>query len=247
MSKPSAGFLDGRDRRCLRQRRPAQHDHWKGKLPRRRNLPVCRAAPAVLGNDDGDSIALEECAFVRLVKRATCGEIRRMRDSKRRIDGVHTAHEIMVLGRADEWSELLAAECKEHPARLASKGPHCRHDVRHVDPMVTCSRSPRQPTQRQHGSARLLCRVCRIGGDRGGIWMGCIDQRVDPLGSEVMGKSLRTAEAADPYRDRLRRGRCGTPRKRQGHIKIGPTGEFGCEAPCFRSAAEYQDPPHGRS
>ena len=77
--------------------------------------------------------------------------------------------------------------------------------------------------------------------------MGCIDQRVDPLGSEVMGKSLRTAEAADPYRDRLRRGRCGTPRKRQGHIKIGPTGEFGCEAPCFRSAAEYQDPPHGRS
>ena len=247
MSKPGTGFIDGRDREYFRQRRPPQHDHWKGKLPRRRNLPVCRTAAAVLGNDDGDSIALEERAFVRLVKRATCGEIRRMRQSKRRIDGLHAAHEIMVLGRADEWSELLAAEREEHPARLVSKRPHCRHDVWHFDPMVTGSRNPRQPTQRQHGGARLLCRVCRIGGNRGGIRMGCIDQRVYALGSEVMRKSLRTAEAADPYRDRLRRGRCGTARKRKGHVKVGPTGKLGCEAPCFRSAAEYQDPPHGRS
>jgi hypothetical protein len=30
-------------------------------------------------------------------------------------------------------------------------------------------------------------------------------------------------------------------------VEVRPRGKLGCEAPCFRSAAEYQDPPHGRS
>ena len=54
-----------------------------------------------------------------------------MRQSKRRIDGLHAAHEVMVLGRADEWSEPLAGRARETPARLVSKRTHAAVTVRH--------------------------------------------------------------------------------------------------------------------
>ena len=75
--------------------------------------------------------------------------------------------------------------------------------------------------------------------------MGCIDQRVYALGSEVMRKSLRAAEAADPYRDRLRRGRCGTARKRKGRVDADrQAGPRGAVLPQCRRVSGI---PHGRS
>jgi len=247
MIKPSAGFLDGRDRWRVGQQRAPQHEHWQAKGTRSCDLPVRRAAPTVLRDNDVDAMGLEERAFVRLVKRAPDSQVSGMRHGKRGVHGVHAAHEIMMLGRSDEWRELLAAEREENPARVAAERAGCDSDIQHLDPTIAGSRNPWRSPHRQHGCARLPRCMYRVGGNGGGIGMRRIDQRVDALAGKVLRKSPRTAKTANPDRHRLRCGRSGATRKRKDHVEVRATGKLGCEVPCFRSAAEYQDSPHGRS
>jgi hypothetical protein len=76
--------------------------------------------------------------------------------------------------------------------------------------------------------------------------MGCINQRVDALAGKVLRKALRTAETANPSRDRLWRGRCGAAREGDDHVEIRASGKLDCEAARFGSATEYQDAPYGQ-
>ena len=71
-----------------------------------------------------------------------------------------------------------------------------------------------------------------------------VDQRVDAFGLEIGGESLRAAEAADPHRNRLRRGRGGAARKRQGHLQVGALAQQSGQVPRFRRAAEYENLTH---
>jgi len=71
-----------------------------------------------------------------------------------------------------------------------------------------------------------------------------IDECVDALDGQVIGKTLGAAKAADPHRDRLHRGRCGTAGEREGHGKVRTRGEAFREAPCLNGAAENEDASH---
>ena len=64
MIEPGDRLLDGLDRRHLRQRRPAQHDHRQAERARRRDLAVGRRAAAVLRDHDLDAMLLEQRAIV---------------------------------------------------------------------------------------------------------------------------------------------------------------------------------------
>jgi hypothetical protein len=247
MSEPGACFLHRRDRRCLRQQWPPQHDHGQAKGTRCRDLAIGRASAAVLRNDDADPIAGKQRAFVCFLKWATGSQVSGMRHGKRRIDRVHAANEIGMLRRIGEWRELLAAQCEENAARLAAERADCSGHIAHLSPLVAGCRNPWGPPQRHHGYASLSCSMYRIGGHGGCIGMGCVEQYVDALACEVLRKSLRTTEAANPDRHRLRCGRCGATRKREGHIKVCATCKLGSKAPRFSSAAEYQDSPDGQS
>lgn len=247
MTKPGACLLDCFHGRCVRQRRPSQHDHGQAQRPPSRDFPIGRAAAAVLGDDHIDTMPIQECAFVRFRKWTARCDVAGVRHRKRRIDGIHAADEIVVLRRADEWSEFLASESDKNPARLVSEGPHRTGRVGHIDPTIAFSTNPGRPPQRQQSYPRLPGCVCCVCRDNGGIGMRCIDQRIDVLRHEVLRKPLRTPEAAGPHRHGLRRRRCGAARKREGDSQVRPPAEPGREQPCFRCAAEYEDSPHGQS
>ena len=117
MIEPGHRVLDRLDRRHLRQHRPAQHDHRQAERARRRDLAVGRRAAAVLRDDDLDPMLLEQRAIVGFRERPAAGDIARMRHGERRIDRIDAAHEIMVLRRAGERRELLAAEREKDAAR----------------------------------------------------------------------------------------------------------------------------------
>ncbi len=71
-----------------------------------------------------------------------------------------------------------------------------------------------------------------------------VDQRIDPLAIEIIGKPGHAAEAAAADRHRLRHGRSGTAGERQRNVEIGARGEAFGQEPRFRRAAENEDAWH---
>ena len=71
-----------------------------------------------------------------------------------------------------------------------------------------------------------------------------IDQRIDAFGCEMGGQALRAAEAADPYRHRLRGGICGAAGQRERSREIAAFGQAFRQPPRLRGAAENKDASH---
>src|SRR5215831_4689763 len=110
MIEPVESVLDRFDRRHLRQYRAAQHDHREAEGAGRGDLSIARLSAAVFRDDDLDAVLLEQRALVAFKERTSPEDIGGVRDCERRIDRINTADEIMVLRRAHQRRELVAAE-----------------------------------------------------------------------------------------------------------------------------------------
>jgi hypothetical protein len=60
----------------------------------------------------------------------------------------------------------------------------------------------------------------------------------------MIGKSCDAAEAANPNRHRLRRGRSSAARERKRNIEAAALRQAACQQSCFRSAAENENARH---
>jgi len=244
MIEPRNCVLDSPDGRHLRQRGAAQQDDGNAERSRRGDLAVGCGPAAVLGDDHVDGMGDEQCPIVGLAERATAGDIGCVRYRKRRIDGFDAAHEIMMLRRSREDSDLALAEREKDLPRRFAERVYCRRDIGNFDPTVTGQRRPRCAPECEQGNAR----GCRGGGcvrgDDCGVGMGCVDESIDALVGEVTRKAFDSAEAADPHRYDLRGGRRGAPGERDRYVEIDASGETLRQTPRFRSAAENEDASH---
>jgi len=84
----------------------------------------------------------------------------------------------------------------------------------------------------------------RIGRHDRRIWVGGIDQRIDPLGRKVASEPFGAAKAADPHRHRLRRRIGGAAGERKRHGKVAPLRKSRGERPRFGGAAKNEDASH---
>ena len=244
MIEPRHCGLEAFDGRHLRQRRPAQQNDGNTERPCRRDLAVGRAAAAVLGDDHVDRVGDQQPPIVGLAERPATGDIERVRYRKRRINGLHAAHEIMMLRRSREDSNLALAKREKHVSRRFAERFHCRRGVGNFDPTVAGQRRPWGAPQCEQGDARGRGGRGCVRGHDCGVGMRRIDEGVDALVDEISRKAFDPAEAADSHRRGLRGGRCGAPGERDRHGEIGASGETFRQVSGFRRAAENEDASH---
>jgi len=244
MIEPRHCGLERPDRRHLRQRRPAQQHDGNTESARRRDLAVGRGAATVLGDDHVDRVGDQQSPIVGLAEWPTTGDIERVRYRKRRINGLHAAHEIMMLRRSRKDSNLALAEREKHVSRRFAERFHCRRGVGNFDPAVAGYRRPWGAPQCEQGDARGRGGCGCVRGHDCGVGVRRVDESVDALVDEISRKAVRPAEAADSHRRGLCGGRCGAPGERDRYGEIGASGETFRQPSRFRRAAENEDASH---
>ena len=244
MIEPIDGVLRRFDRMYLGQARPAEHDHVHAQRPCRGNLAVGGQPAAVLGDDDFDTVLLQQRTLVVLAERAARYDICRMRHVEWRFDWIDAADEVIVFRSGGEGADLLTADSEENAARRVTQHGDCGIDILHVGPPVAGARRPGRPSQGEDRHARSRGGFCRMGRDRRGIGMGSIDQHLDILRGEISRQPLGTAEAADSHRNRLvgRVGRAAGQRKY--YLEVGSAREASRQLARLARATEYENIPH---
>ena len=71
--------------------------------------------------------------------------------------------------------------------------------------------------------------------------MGGIDQKVDALRAQVVGKAVRPAKATDPHWHWLAHWCSGAAGKRQCHFEFQPARQMAGEESRLDGAAEYEN------
>lgn len=238
MIKPGNSLIHTFDGRCLRQRGPPQHHNRQAERARCRDLAVARPSAAVFGDDHINLMLREQRAFVALFKRTPAGNVYRMWDCERRIDGIDAADEIVVVRRAHKGREFVSAERHKDPARRPTNRSGRFGHIGGSDPVIAWNANPWWAVQRQQRNIHALCSPRRIDRDDRGVGMRGIDQYGDALPQQVVSKALGTAKSADPHRDGLRRGRPCAPGKREGQGHVGARSKASRKRACLRGAAE---------
>src|SRR5262249_58372715 len=80
---------------------------------RRRVLAVGRGPAAILGDDEVDGVAGQQCPIIGLGERSTTSDVGCVRNREGRVDRLDAAHEVVVLRRSREGSDLALAEREE--------------------------------------------------------------------------------------------------------------------------------------
>ena len=244
MIEPRQRVLDGLDRRHLGQGRAAQQNDGEAERARRRDLAVGRGPAAILGDDEIDRVAGQQCPIVGLGERSATGEVRCVRHRERRVDRLDAAHEIPVLRRSREGSDPAPAEREENTARRFAERLYCRRGIGNLDPTIAGARHPWRPAQRKQRYAGGCRRVGRVGRDDCGVRMRGIDERVDAFGCQILAKTLGATKSADPHLHRVRGWRRGAAGERNRYGHIDAFGKTFRQASRFRRATENEDASH---
>ena len=244
MIKPGERLFHGLDGRRRRQRRSPQHDHRQAQCVRGGDLAVRRTATAVLRDENVDALLSEQHLLIGLGERSASGYVTGARYGERRIDGIDAADEVMVLRCAGKRRKLLAAEREKDPSRCRSEGGYRLHHIGDLGPAVAGDLTPGRPAQGDKRNPHLRNRTDGVRGDVCCIRMRCIDQRIDPLRPQIIGKALDAAKSPDPHRNGLRDRRYGPAGKRENDCELRTSGEVLGQPPRFRCAAENKDALH---
>ena len=247
MIEPRKRGIDALDRRPGRRRRPAHQDDLDTERTGRGDLAIGRWTAAVLGDDDVDTVRLQQRAIVGFAERSARCDVGHRRQRQRRIDRVDAADQIAMLRRAGKRREFVAAERDKDASAFRADSVYCGACVIHFDPAIARDCGPGRPAQRHKahaGLARGGRGVCR---NDGRVRMRSVDQNVDAFRSEIIGQTRSAAEAADPDGYGMRNRRSGAAGERQRHLEIAAPGQAFAQHAGFGSAAENEDAWHAVS
>ncbi len=247
MIEPRKGLLDGVYARCVRIRRPVQHDHLDAERARGGDLAIGRGAAAVLRYDNFDLVFCHQRAITCFAERAARGDVGDMRKWQRRVNRIDAADQITVLWGACKRREFVAADGDEHIAAFQADGISRRTRIPDLDPPVPRHCAPGRATQRYKRHGHLACRRGGVLRDDIRVGVRGVDQRVDTLCGEMIRQALGAAKTANTDRHGMRNRRGRTSGERQRHLKAGALREPFRQLPRFRRAAEDEDFRHAAS
>ena len=217
------------------------HDHPDTERTGRSDLAIGRRAAAVLGDDDLDPVCDQKCALSGLFEGAGRQNVLRMGYAELRHDGIDAADQIAVLRCAFEMEDLLSADGEENAFRRSAKSLDCIADGANTGPAIAGLRFPHGAAQRKKRNSGPARRDGRIVRDACGKGMGGIDQKVETLGRQKIGKPVAATEAAAAGGNRL----CHRLRRASGQRKqavaIGALRQGSGQLPRFGRAAKDQD------
>ena len=117
MIEPRHRIIHGLDGRRFRHGGTAQQNHREAERARRSYLAVGRGSAAILGDDDFDRVRAQQSAVIRFGEWSATGHIGRAWHRERRIDRLDAAHQIGVLWRLCEASDIAPAQREKDPPR----------------------------------------------------------------------------------------------------------------------------------
>lgn len=238
-------FLDRRQGRNLRQRRPAHEHDPKAESARRCNFAVGRRTPAVAREYDLDAVLQKKCALVGFEEGPALCDVACIGERRRRIGKLDAPYQIIMLGRGLELGELLAAECKENPARCFTERLHGLFDILHLDPMITGNARPGRPAQSHKRNVCCRCGASCVDRDLRRVRMRGIDEDIDACAFQIMGEPVCAAKTANAHRHVLWRGLLGAPGEREYHGNMQTRCECAGKRARFGRASENEDVSHG--
>lgn len=217
------------------------HHHLDAEQAGCLDLRIGGDAAAVLGNDDIDMVLPQQSQFAFQRERTTIEDIIDIRKRKRRLDGVDTANEIVMLCCRFGIMRTLPARCQENMAGGGAKRLNGRRNAPHVPPMITRQALPFGTTQSDRAYAGGLGSMGGIGGDALGEGMRGVDQQIISAPVQEIGERRAAAETTDSNRNRLRSRFFGATGQRQNNVAIVARRErFGQQAR-LAGAAEDQN------
>ena len=155
MIEPLHHGIDCVDRMGIGCRRPAHQDHLDAEVARGGDLAVRGVAAAVFGDDDFDAVGLHQRAVGSFTERTARGDVARVRQRQRRIDGIDAAEQINVLWRGGEGRKVVAAERDEYTARLSRR-------LRRPRRAVSLTSVQRSPATFIHGARRRAMKATPV-------------------------------------------------------------------------------------
>jgi hypothetical protein len=163
-----------------------------------------------------------------------------MRDVERRINGINTSDEVVMLWRATERTQLLTSDREENASRGAAQCTHGTLRTCDIDPKIPVTCLPRRPTQTQDWRRRLCSGDRGVGGNRLRVGMGGIYQKVDFVGTQIFRETFDAPEAAYSHRNSLR-SRSGSPARQRHRGGKRPAREGRGQLTGLRRATQDQD------
>ncbi len=208
-------MVDGGERCCnIRHRhiihgrvvslsRPLDHDDRQAEPSCGFDLSIAGAATGVFRDQCLDAVFFQHADFIIQRKRTTCGNVARMRQFQRRLDGIDAADEIAVLWRGFERKQLLPSQSQKHAPAFAAERSNSLPGAVDAMPCVTRLALPggtRKRHERNFGKPR---RLNGVGGNLRRIGMRGIHQNIETPGANEIRKSDRAAKTAAAHRHRL--------------------------------------------
>ena len=225
---------------AIRQWRPLEHEYGDTERSGRGYLAVRSFATAVLRDDRIDGKRFQQLPVSDFRERPTRQDVVCMRHFERRIHGINTSNEVMMLRGVAEWNQLLPSDCQEHAPRAAAQRAHSTLRARNLHPEIIGRRRPGRSAQAEDGRGGLRSSHCGIGGNCFRIRVRSVDQEVDAVGTQVFCESCGAPKPADPHGNRLS-GRCHSPACQGDCRGKLATAERGGELASLRSTPQDQD------
>lgn len=203
------------NRHSGRARRARYHQHRNVELPRRFDLGIGSRATGVLGDDEADAVFPQEMDFVFHRKRTSRRYVAGMGHAQRRLDGIDTADEVMVLGCGFKGQQFLTAKGQKSVFAVWSQSLNRSLDIGHLLPVIAILSFPSGSLQSNQRHVCDFSGFRGVGGYSRGIGVGRVYQEIKAVIGDECGKAIHPTKAAAAHRHRLRHGIAGAARHGQ--------------------------------
>ncbi len=198
----------------------ARHHHNGDTEPARGvKFATHRLRAGILCHQHLDSLLDKQGTFVRFGKRAArrndLGPWRQMRGIRR----LDATDDVEMPGSRTEGSQFLAADGQEHAPWRTPESGNASPEIGHHRPVLAGLWFPSWTPKSKQRNATFSRRPLRMPRNLGGEGMGGIDQRGDPLATQIIRHPGHAAESAQAMADRWQNGQRRAPGKRKRRRK----------------------------
>ena len=238
---PAHRLVGSRNNVPFSNRRAADHADRQSEQPGSFDLRVSCVAAGILGENARNIVRAEKRDIVVGSKRTTRRDDSRVRKLGRQLDRIHDANDIAMLRLRTKRQDGGTSKRREDIRRSIRKGSNGLLDVVVLAPTVAAGLFPgwslhsQQPDACDTASGNGVCADLRR--ER----MRRIENEIDVLALEVIGKTIRAAKAADSDRQWTGSGIARSPRERQRRRDIRNVRQSLREKRRFARAAEQQN------
>lgn len=228
---------------AVRARGPFHHEDRQAQDARRVEFGVGAPSSRVLGHDDVHPMPAHERQIAAHIEGTARNDHRVLGQWRRLGWRIDQSQDVVMLRLRREFAGMQPADSQQDAFRRPGQGRDGAIDIGHRLPAIAGACLPGGSRQRQQGNTGLLRGGLRMPAHLRGERMRCIDEMGDRVLAQIANEPRDAAEAADPYRDRLRLGLTHAPGIGQNGC-LPAFGEAAGQSAGFGRSAQDKDVAH---